>query len=119
MNGLYKDDENKLWVVIHLDDGDLLEWGEDLSQEFGLPQYTIISSGNCDFLDTSYINEMSRIKKVEYTCVHFDYDCYDYIYVDENKFTNWVMENFKKIKDYENLVKFIRKYSGLICAVGE
>lgn len=116
-DGIYQDEKGELWVAIHLEDEDLLEWGEDLSNDFGFPQYTIISSGNCDFLDMDQINAMIKLNDVKYQCVRFDYDCYDYIYIDEEKFRNHIMNEFKKIHDYNCLEKFVKKYSGIICAV--
>lgn len=120
MDGLYKDEKDQLWVVIHLEDEELLEWGEDLSKELNLPQYTVISSGNSDFLETEHSEDLQKINNVKYKCVHFYYQSYDYIYVDADKFRNFIKDEFEKINgDYTRLIEFIRKYRDLICAVGD
>lgn len=63
MNGLYKDEKDHLWVVIHLEDEELLEWGED---------------------------------------------------------RNFLKDEFEKINgDYTRLLEFVKKYSDLICAIGD
>lgn len=117
MDGLYKDKKDQLWIVIHLEDEELLEWGEDLSKEFNLPQYTIISSGNSDFLETEHSKNLEKINDVKYECVRFSYD---YIYVDVDKFRNFIKDEFEKINgDYTCLLKLIRKYGDLICAIGD
>lgn len=120
MDGLYRDKKGELWVVIHLDTGDELEWGEDLSDKLNLPQYTVISSGNSDFLDMKHSESLEKINDVEYKCICFGYQSADYIYVDEDKFLNFIKGEFEKIcNDYNNLLKFIKKYGDLICAVGD
>ncbi len=120
MDGLYKDKKDELWVVIHLEDEELLEWGEDLSKELNLPQYTIISSGNSDFLETEHSKNLEKINTVKYKCVHFYYQSYDYVYVDVDKFLNFIKDKFEKINgDYTLLLEFVKKYSDLICAIGD
>lgn len=109
-----------MWVVIHLEDEELLEWGEDLSKELNLPQYTIISSGNSDFLETEHSKDLKKINNTKYKCVRFRCQSYDYIYVDEDEFRNFIKDEFEKINgDYACLFKFVRKYSDLICAIGD
>lgn len=60
MDGLYKDKKDQLYVAMHLEDEELLEWGEDLSKELNLPQYTVISSGNSDFLETEHSEDLQK-----------------------------------------------------------
>ena len=67
MDGLYKYKKNQLWVVIHLEDEELLEGGEDLSKELNLPQYTVISSGNSDFLETEHSEDLQKINNVKFS----------------------------------------------------
>lgn len=120
MDGLYKDKKDQLWVVIHLENEELLEWGEDLSKELNLPQYTVISSGDSDFLETEHSKNLEKINNVKYECVHFYYQPYDYIYVDVDKFRNFIKDEFEKINgDYTRLLEFVKKYSDLICAIGD
>lgn len=120
MDGLYKDKKDQLYVVIHLEDGELLEWGEDLSKDFNLPQYTVISSGESDFLRIEHSKDLKKINNVKYKCIRFYYQSHGYIYVDVDKFRNFIKDKFEKINgDYTRLIEFIRKYSDLICAIGD
>lgn len=118
MDGLYKDENDQLWVVIHLENEELLESSEDLSKELNLPRYTVISSGDFDFFSTEHSEDLKKINSVKYKCIRFSYQSYGYIYVDTDKFRNFIKDKFEKINgDYTRLVEFIRKYKDLICAI--
>ena len=92
--GLFRDDKGQLWVLIHLDDPkeDLLEWGEDISYKFYCPEYSLITSGDCDFLSVDHTKEMEQINDEDYTCIEFAHDCTDYAYVNEKVVKENIME---------------------------
>lgn len=64
--GLFRDNKGQLWVLIHLDNPkeDLLEWGEDISYKFYCPEYSLITSGDCDFLSVDHTKEMEKEYKL-------------------------------------------------------
>ena len=117
--GLFRDDKGQLWVLIHLDDSkeDLLEWGEDISYKFYCPEYSLITSGDCDFLSVDHTKEMEQINDEDYACIEFAHDCTDYAYVNEKVVKENIMEMFKCVDSYEDLAIFISHYTDLISKI--
>lgn len=117
-NGLYQDEKGELWVVIHLDTGDELEWGQDISANYGFPQYTVITSGNCDFLDIEYKNSMRKVNNVKYKCIQLCFNSSDYVYINEKIVKEEIMDRVDNIDgDFKELKYFNSKYSDLIRAL--
>jgi len=119
VEGLYKDEKNEVWVVIHLDDGDELEWGEDISYKYGLPSYSLITSGNCDFLDIEYTSKMNQLSDTKYDCIQFEDEYCDYAYVDAKTVKQSILIGLQCVRDFDELVKFVNEYGRLITALGK
>ena len=119
IEGLYQDEKGELWVVIHLDDGDELEWGEDISYKYGLPRYSIITSGNCDFLDIEYISKLKKINGVKYDCIRFEYQSCDYIYVDDKTVKESILIGLLNVRNFKELSDFVKEYGSLITSLGD
>lgn len=117
VEGLYQDENNELWVVIHLDDGDELEWGEDISYKYGLPRYSIITSGNCDFLDIEYTSKLKKINNIKYDCIHLENEACDYAYVDEKTVKQSILIGLQCVRDFDEFVKFVKEYGTLVTAL--
>lgn len=115
--GLYQDKEGGLWVVIHLDDGDELELGKDISSCYGLYQYTLITSGDSDFLNIEYKDTMRKVNNVDYACIRLSHDSTDYAYVDEKFVKEEIMDRLNDIEDFHELQYFNSRYSDLITAL--
>ena len=105
--GLFRDSKGQLWVLIHLDDPkeDLLEWGEDISYKFYCPEYSLITSGDCDFLSVDHTKEMEQINDE------------DYAYVNKKVVKENIMKMFKCVDSYEDLAIFISHYKDLISKI--
>lgn len=117
VEGLYQDEKGELWVVIHLDDGDELEWGEDISYKYGLPRYSIITSGNCDFLDIEYISKLKKINDVKYDCIRFEHQEHEYVYVDDKTVKESILIGLLSVRNFNELSKFVKEYGTLITAL--
>ena len=105
--GLFRDSKGQLWVLIHLDNPkeDLLEWGEDISYKFYCPEYSLITSGDCDFLSVDHTKEMEQINDE------------DYAYVNKKVVKDNIMKMFKCVDSYEDLAIFISHYKDLISKI--
>jgi len=116
--GLYQDKEGRLWVVIHLDDGDELELGEDISSCYGLYQYTLITSGDSDFLNIEYKDTMRKVNDVDYTCIRLSHGSTDYAYINKKFAKEEIMDRLNNIENFYELQYFNSRYSDLITALG-
>ena len=93
-----------------------MEWGEDISYKYGLPSYSLITSGNCDFLDIEYTSKMNQLSDTKYDCIQFEDEYCDYTYVDAKTVKQSILIGLQCVRDFDELVN---EYGRLITALGK
>ena len=113
---VFTDKNGKMWIEIDLDDGNVLEDTYDISSEYRLPDMYILDSGDSEYIDIKYENEMNKIA-TNYKMCNIKEGFGRWCYIDKEKVKSFLNEKLQKCQNLKEYNNFFIEYGVILNSV--